>query len=215
MDPGKGFIDPEDVLELAKEAEQGGPLTITERAQATYQAGLQPFSFDVHVKLGMEVGHSQAPECCHSAQYVFRGVNRAGERGIAFKGCQPRWGAAGLGTDRSGVLYPPPYWGCSAYMSVIRQLHLHTRTHFHVAVNGVAVFPCTVCSFAFIHRHLSQLLALRRQEALMQLDAEAFGVSEQIAHQPVAHKPQQGCWIRKGCACAAVSTTRPHCRKSE
>ncbi|KAG2446076.1 hypothetical protein HXX76_000676 [Chlamydomonas incerta] len=55
MDPGQGFIEPEDVLELAKEAVQAEPLTITDRAQATYQAGLQPFSFDVHVKLGMEL----------------------------------------------------------------------------------------------------------------------------------------------------------------
>ncbi|KAG2452633.1 hypothetical protein HYH02_002867 [Chlamydomonas schloesseri] len=58
MDPGRGFIDPEDALELAKEAEEEGTLqklTVTDRALATYQAGLQPFSFDVHVKLGMEL----------------------------------------------------------------------------------------------------------------------------------------------------------------
>lgn len=71
MEPGRGFIDVEDTIELVRDAQRGGhmdgpngtmteALTITERTQATAQAALQPFSYDMHVKLGMEVSGRDA-----------------------------------------------------------------------------------------------------------------------------------------------------------
>lgn len=68
MEPDSGFIDAVDTLEMARDAAEAagapalpfsGPATaasVTERAGLTLQAGLQTFSYDVHVKLGMEVG---------------------------------------------------------------------------------------------------------------------------------------------------------------
>lgn len=60
-------------MELVRDAQRGGrmngpngtmteALTTTERTQATAQAALQPFSYDLHVKLGMEVGAGDAGE---------------------------------------------------------------------------------------------------------------------------------------------------------
>ncbi len=56
-----GFVEVEDMLELVRDAAAegllGGALTVADRNAATLHAGLQTFSYDVHVKLGMEVGY--------------------------------------------------------------------------------------------------------------------------------------------------------------
>ncbi len=62
-------MDEVDTLVLAREAiEEGaltmGDLSVTDKTLATAQAGLAPFSFDVHVRLGMEVRHTRR----HSAR---------------------------------------------------------------------------------------------------------------------------------------------------
>ena len=51
-------MDEVDTLVLAREAIEEGALddlSVTDKTLATAQAGLAPFSFDVHVRLGMEV----------------------------------------------------------------------------------------------------------------------------------------------------------------
>ncbi|GFR46488.1 hypothetical protein Agub_g8065, partial [Astrephomene gubernaculifera] len=59
MEPDKGFVDVQDTLEMLRDAVNEGrmneALTTTDRTKATAQAALQPFSYDVHVRLGMEL----------------------------------------------------------------------------------------------------------------------------------------------------------------
>lgn len=58
--PG-AILNPEDTLELLRDRLNQGmdlmeSLTVTERTLATAHIGLQAGSYDMHVKLGMEVG---------------------------------------------------------------------------------------------------------------------------------------------------------------
>jgi hypothetical protein len=61
VDPVVGIMDPDDTLELLRDALRKGTeapenLSATERTNITAHSALETFSYDVHVKLGMEVG---------------------------------------------------------------------------------------------------------------------------------------------------------------